>query len=346
MDKTLTKEKEQTETVSSQSELSPASAPLIQPEKDKFSLEGLRQQYTEVNNHIRHYSVLRFNIFTVFLAALGGLFSLSFGFFEAKNVDPNITMLWGRVGGLLVTLLFFIYERRIQVLINNSLEVGKELEDPLGYKHLSNRPSWGWFRTHTATIIFFLILILFWFVMAIEMLAKVKGEMVNYTELITIMVAVLGTLAAVYNIRLVLKAFKADHERRKKQATIEYVGQILREARFKIDARYRSRGVTTEEISKLMENPEDYAEWRNVLGVFEHLAVGINTGVYDKDILYRMSGSYLTELFTIVEPYVELKRKIHPNAYSEFESLAKEFGEKQRSGYLIASTGNIKHSPV
>lgn len=168
----------------------------------------------------------------------------------------------------------------------------------------------------------------------------------NYMEVITITVAVLGTLAAVYNLRLVVQTFKADHERRKKQATIEYVGQILRDARFKIDARFRSRSLTTEELSKLMDTPQAYAEWRNALGVFEHLAVGINTGVYDKDILYRMSGSYLTELFAIVKPYVELKREKYPLAYTEFESLAKEFEERQQSGKLIASAGQIKYSRI
>lgn len=168
----------------------------------------------------------------------------------------------------------------------------------------------------------------------------------NYTELVTITIAIIGTVAAVYNIRLVAQTFKADHERRKKQATIEYAGQILREARFKLDARYRSRILTNEELAKLIDTPEDYAEWRNALGVFEHLAVGVNAGVYDKDILYRMSGSYIIELFSLVEPYVLLKRETLPFAYAEFEKLAREFEARHQTRRLIPSEGNIRHSRV
>ena len=42
--------------------------------------DGLKQQYTEVNNNLRLHSTLRFAIFAVFVAALGGVTSISFGF--------------------------------------------------------------------------------------------------------------------------------------------------------------------------------------------------------------------------------------------------------------------------
>jgi hypothetical protein len=39
---------------------------------------------------------LRFSIFTVYLAALGGLSSIAFGFFEFKYGNPEYIKLWGR----------------------------------------------------------------------------------------------------------------------------------------------------------------------------------------------------------------------------------------------------------
>jgi membrane associated rhomboid family serine protease len=173
MGRTVTKEKRQTKTVSSQSELPSESVPPVKIDRDKSNLEGLRQEYTEVNNTIRNYSTLRFSIFTVFLAALGGLVSVSFGFIDFKYGGGNAIMLWGRIGGLLVTLLFYIYERRIQYLIDHSLEAGRELEILLHYKHLSTRLSWRWYRGHNATTIFLVIVILFWIIMAIEMLIRI-----------------------------------------------------------------------------------------------------------------------------------------------------------------------------
>lgn len=147
---------------------------MSQIDKDKSNLDGSRHEYTEVNNTIRNYSVLRFNIFTVFLAALGGLVSVSFKFFEFKYGDENEIMLWGRIGGFLVTLLFYRYELRIQDLIDNSLAIGRELEERLGYNLLTKRPPGGILRTHNANNFFFIILILFWIAMIIDMLIKIE----------------------------------------------------------------------------------------------------------------------------------------------------------------------------
>jgi hypothetical protein len=156
------------------SESSPTlNLPLTQNLQDKSYIENLKHEYSEVNNDIRNHSTLRFNIFTVYLAAFGGLASVAFGFFEFKYGTPNHLKLWGRLGGLLVTLLFFYYELRIQSLINHNLKVGKEIELLLGYRHIATRPPWGRHRSHNATNIFFLILIAFWLGMAIKMLITI-----------------------------------------------------------------------------------------------------------------------------------------------------------------------------
>ena len=43
--------------------------------------EALRHEYSEVCNDIRSHSMLRFNVFTVYLAAIGGISSIAFGIF-------------------------------------------------------------------------------------------------------------------------------------------------------------------------------------------------------------------------------------------------------------------------
>ena len=169
----------------------------------------------------------------------------------------------------------------------------------------------------------------------------------TYSEVITTLLAVSGLALAVYNIRLVVQTFKADHERRRKQATIEYVGQILRDARFIIDSHRRSEDLTKEEISALIANPAESAEWRNAIGAFEHLAVGVNSGVYDKDILDRMAGTYITRLFTYVEPYIQVARNdFYPKAYCEFEALAHELEERHKNNEPPLGQGDIKHSRI
>lgn len=158
---------------------------------------------------------------------------------------------------------------------------------------------------------------------------------------------IVSTVIAIMALWFVTKTFKADHERRKKQATIEYVGQILREARFIIDSHRQSDGLTSEQISTFIASSADSAKWRNAIGAFEHLAVGVNSGVYDKDILYRMAGTYITRLFTYVEPYVQATKKdYYPRAYCEFEALAHEFEERHKNNEPLLGKGDIKHSRV
>ena len=127
--------------------------------------EALRHEYSEACGDLRNHANLRFTIFTVYLAALGGLASIAFGFIESKFLKPETSQLWGRLGGLLVTLLFFYYELRIQSLVNHDLETAKNLEGLLNYNHFRSRPSWGAWRSHYATNIFFIVVIVFWAIM-------------------------------------------------------------------------------------------------------------------------------------------------------------------------------------
>lgn len=171
------KETNLTETTSVESQSVPQKEAAIQSLEGIRDAEGLRNEYTQVNEFIRHYTTLRFAIMTVYLAAMGGLVSVAFGFFEIKSGNPEHIKLWGRLGGLLTTSLFFIYEARIQSLINFRLELGKKLEDKLvGYTHLKSRPSWGRFRTHHFTIAFYLLLTIFWVAMTANKLIQILSS--------------------------------------------------------------------------------------------------------------------------------------------------------------------------
>ena len=132
--------------------------------------EDQKHEYSEVCSDIRNHSTLRFNIFTVYLAAIGGISAVAFGIVQFNYSDPNRAKLWGKVGGLLVTALFFYYELRVQSLIDHNVRRAKALEGVLGYKHYTERRSWGWYRSHNATRVFFGLLSLFWLVSLVKTL--------------------------------------------------------------------------------------------------------------------------------------------------------------------------------
>jgi hypothetical protein len=132
--------------------------------REQNSKEELRHEYTEACSDLRNHATLRFRVFTVYLAAIGGLASVAFGFLETTYLKAGTQQMWGRFGGLLVSLLFFYYEWRIQSLIDNNIRAIKELEILLKYNHFRGRDSWGLLRSHNATKAFFVIVIAFWIV--------------------------------------------------------------------------------------------------------------------------------------------------------------------------------------
>jgi hypothetical protein len=134
------------------------------------STDELRHEYSEACSDLRNHANLRFSVFTVYLAAIGGVSSVAFGFLETKYLKAETQQMWGRFGGLLVSLLFFYYELRIQSLINNNIRTAIELELLLNYNHFRGRDTWGIFRSHTATKVFFFIVIVFWLVAAYRIL--------------------------------------------------------------------------------------------------------------------------------------------------------------------------------
>jgi hypothetical protein len=123
------------------------------------SLEGLRQEYSELNQNFRHYSALRFAILTVFFAVTGGLASVAFGF--AQNVPPTISFA-AKIGGFLISIMFFMFEIILQSYLHHFGNTFRKLEKSLGYSHMSTRPHSRIIRTQNATYGFFICVIAFW----------------------------------------------------------------------------------------------------------------------------------------------------------------------------------------
>ena len=76
--------------------------------------QGLRQEYTEVNSYYRHYSALRFVMFSVYFAVTAGIASVAFGVVEIKSYGATVISGMIRVGGLLVTIAFFNVRDKIR----------------------------------------------------------------------------------------------------------------------------------------------------------------------------------------------------------------------------------------
>lgn len=130
-----------------------------------------------------------------------------------------------------------------------------------------------------------------------------------------------------------IKTMLADHDRRRKQATVDYmrsVRPIWSEGRRALNDNFGNKAMTEEDIAKIDNDKDLQRLVREVLSWLEHLAVGANTEVFDKDLIYRMSASYLIRIYKRVALYVETTQKRNPYAYIEFQELMHDFIERRR----------------
>jgi len=147
------------------------------------------------------------------------------------------------------------------------------------------------------------------------------------------------------------KSFLADHERRKKQATIEFTHGIL-ELRnplwLQIKAVFGDAVINVDD-SRYKDNEELKETINQYLRLMERVAVGINTGVYDLHVYTRIIGSGTVRTYKKLLPIIEYEREApprNPNLYIEYENLVKDIETEQMRIRPTPTAGNIVYSRI
>jgi len=167
----------------------------------------------------------------------------------------------------------------------------------------------------------------------------------NTFEIFSLIIGSVTACILIVQAGLALKSLKADHERRKKQATFEFVQRIRPawlEARYALEERWGREPLTSKELEEIENDFHLMTTVRSLLGLLEHLSVGMNAGVFDKDLLYRMSGTQLINIHKRLRTYIDKIQKTHPTAYTEYQELVKDFEERKR--IRPPTDGNIVNS--
>lgn len=117
----------------------------------------------ELMSGIRHYSNLRFAIFTVFFAITGGVLNT---FFDCAFSAKNTELLWlFRMGGMLVTIAFWIFEAALD---SNLSRLWSAVAGVVGDKSelLVHRQEWKGILVPFATHGIFAFSLVFWLFIA------------------------------------------------------------------------------------------------------------------------------------------------------------------------------------
>ena len=112
--------------------------------------------------------------------------------------------------------------------------------------------------------------------------------------------------------------------------------------RVALEKEFGTGQLTTENLIKIQQDIEIETKVLNLIGALEHMAIGMNTGVYDKDLLYRMSGSYLIMMYDRLKPYIEERQGKNKFAFIEYVDLVSNYKERKR--IKPNELGTIKYS--
>lgn len=164
---------------------------------------------------------------------------------------------------------------------------------------------------------------------------------VSISTLITNSFLIVGVIIAIFQLiqmkkgnLLQTQSILADHERRKKQSTLEFYTNIYPQL-----SKLRTKITDVFGNEYIMPNDSRYAEDINIqktiyeyLVIIERFAVGVNTGIYDINIFVNTSGKVVADMYKKLSPIIEEMRLIqnYPEMFCDFEKMSNEV-EKIRS---------------
>ncbi|MDR2592513.1 MAG: hypothetical protein LBC59_06880 [Chitinispirillales bacterium] len=173
-------------------------------------------------------------------------------------------------------------------------------------------------------------------------------DLKDYIQMISNIIICVGVIIAIWQLLLSKNSITADHERRKKQATIEFYRSICDacdEILEQLEIQFPNDGVINYDDVK--NDPVALNAIRKYLSLMEEIAVGINTEVYDITIFDRIAGTYCTGWFRRFSEIIRIRRinNHYPNLYGDFENMIYKLKDvkKKRFNQYEYDLAKIKH---
>jgi hypothetical protein len=160
--------------------------------------------------------------------------------------------------------------------------------------------------------------------------------------------AVLSTVSLVFvliGVIISIWTLKADHERRKKQATLEFYQQIseLTEPLRNQIKKLFDNDVLNVSDERYENNEELRTSVRYYLRLMERFSVGVNVGIYDIRVFMRIAGPSTVEYYNQIRPVILEARKEYGNKmlYIEFEHMIENiiaiYKKENKEGDIVYS---------
>jgi len=160
--------------------------------------------------------------------------------------------------------------------------------------------------------------------------------LLNMTNIVSNIAIFLTCGFTIWQLLLMKKNFKADHERRRKQATIEFYHIINKEFTkllVPINEKFSTDGIIN--VCDVKNDNTLLDKIYEFLSHMERLAVGVNTRIYDITVLDRMVGSFIIKWHDRLIDIIKWRRDVRKenNLHSDFVRLVSEIIELRKKRF-------------
>lgn len=166
---------------------------------------------------------------------------------------------------------------------------------------------------------------------------------VSITTILSNIAVVIGMIIALVQLKKLIESNKlqrqsivADHDRRKKQSTIEYFTVINNETHLLLSYIRESYSISPITVDQIQKDAELLKNVQRYLSLMERLAVGVRTNVYDINIINNICGASIMFNYKRFSEFIIWRRKENSSntTYCEFENLAHEIQILRRNDVL------------
>lgn len=150
----------------------------------------------------------------------------------------------------------------------------------------------------------------------------------------------LGSVGTLISVIVAVVSIVNNNKRTKKQSTLEAFTQFKKNAE---PYENTIHGYSSDDINKIIQQheqgsePEKWDEIKKYLATVERFATGVNTGIYDVEVVNKMGGYFFCEQYKTLYPIIEYKRQKDQNEYiyAEFRDMVNSIIRVRKRNHQI-----------
>lgn len=144
----------------------------------------------------------------------------------------------------------------------------------------------------------------------------------------------IASVATCISVVLLWRTTRANHERKKKEITIQYSYNHNLTTKDLLSEIYANSVNGTLDMEKVLENLQLLRDVEDYLFSMERFAVGVNSSVFDIYLFDRIMGQKTIEHFDMLKPYIKyIRKEDYEHKFDEFELMVEKLKEVRKERF-------------